>query len=157
MSQPIRGQGGHLVFRISPKNTNFVEDVKILVPVKFCWIPFSGFRREVKNVSANQRPWRPCCFSDQPEKHNFGRGRWDLASSQVSLNSVQRFQRRSRKCENLTTDDGQRTITIVHLSLRLWCTNKNPRHLHEKKNKLHLNGSLSTTFKTYRLSVFCHI
>ena len=30
MSQPIRGQGGHLVFPIGPKNTNLVEDVEIL-------------------------------------------------------------------------------------------------------------------------------
>ena len=36
MSQPIRGQGGHLIFPISPKNTHLVEDVKILLPVKFC-------------------------------------------------------------------------------------------------------------------------
>ena len=50
MSQPIRGQGGHLVFPIGPKNTALVEDIEILLPVK------------------------------------------------VSLNSVQRFQRRSRKC-----------------------------------------------------------
>ena len=50
MSQPIRGQGGHLVFPIGPKNTNLVEDVEILLP------------------------------------------------GQVSLNSVQGFQRRSRKC-----------------------------------------------------------
>ena len=35
MSQPIRGQGGHLVFRIGKENTNFVEDIKILLPVKF--------------------------------------------------------------------------------------------------------------------------
>ena len=35
MSQPIRGQGGHLAFPIGPKNTNFVEDVEILLPVKF--------------------------------------------------------------------------------------------------------------------------
>ena len=98
MSQPIRGQGGHLVFPIGPKNTNLVEDVKILLPVKFLWIPFSSFRGEVKNVSANQRPGRPSCFSDRPEKHKLGRGRWDLTSCQVSLNSVQRFQRRSRKC-----------------------------------------------------------
>ena len=35
MSQLIRGQGGHLVFQIGPKNTNFVEDVEILLPVKF--------------------------------------------------------------------------------------------------------------------------
>ena len=98
MSQPIRGQGGHLVFPISPKNTNLVEDVEILLPVKFLWIPFSGFREEVENVSANQRPGRTSCFSDRPEKHKRGRGRWDLASCQVSLNSVQWFQRRSPKC-----------------------------------------------------------
>ena len=50
MSQPIRGQGGHLVFRIGPKNTNLVEGVGILLSVKFRWIPFSGFRGEVENV-----------------------------------------------------------------------------------------------------------
>ena len=98
MSQPIRGQGGHLVFPISPKNTNLVVGVEILLPVKFCWIPFSGFREEVENVSANQRLGWPSCFSDWPEKHKIGRGRWDLASCQVSLNSVQQFLRRSRKC-----------------------------------------------------------
>ena len=62
MAQPIRGQGGHLVFPISPKNTNLVEDVEILLPVKFRWTPFSDFREEVKNLSANQRPGRPSCF-----------------------------------------------------------------------------------------------
>ena len=35
MSQRIRGQGGPLVFSIGPKNTIFVEDVEILLPVKF--------------------------------------------------------------------------------------------------------------------------
>ena len=35
MSQPIRGQGGHFVFPIGPKNTNLVEEVEILLPVKF--------------------------------------------------------------------------------------------------------------------------
>ena len=36
MSQPIRGQGGHLVFPIGSKNTNLVvKDVEILLPVKF--------------------------------------------------------------------------------------------------------------------------
>ena len=98
MSQPIRGWGGHLIFPISPKNTNLVEDVKILLPVKFRWIPFSGFRAGVKNVSANQRPGWPSCFSDRPERHKLDRGRRDLASCQVSLNFIQRFQRRSLKC-----------------------------------------------------------
>ena len=74
MSQPIRGQGGHLVFPIGPKNTNLVEDVEFLLPVKFRRIPFSGFGGEVENVSTNQRPGWPACFSDRPEKHKLGRG-----------------------------------------------------------------------------------
>ena len=93
-----------LFFPIGPKNTNLVEDVEISLPVKFRWIPFKDFRGEVENVSANQRPGRPSCFSDRPEKHKLGRGHWDLASCQVSLNSVQQFQRRSRKFEKLNTD-----------------------------------------------------
>ena len=75
MSQTNRGQGGHLVFPIGSKNTNLVEGVEILLPIKFWRILFSGFRGEVDNVSANQRPERPFCFSDWPEKHKLGRGR----------------------------------------------------------------------------------
>ena len=130
MSQLIRGQGGHLVFPIGPKNTNLVEGVEILLPVKFCWIPFSGLGEEVENVSANQRPGRPSCFSNRLEKHKLGRGRWDLAFCKVLRNSVQRFQRRSRKCESLRrtddgrtddgrTDDWRCAMTIAHSSLRL--------------------------------------
>ena len=53
-------------------------------------------------------------FSYRPEKHKLGRECSILASCQVLLNSVQWFQRRSRKCEKLTTDgqmtdDGRRT------------------------------------------------
>ena len=118
-------------FSNRPENTNLVEGVEILLPVKFCWIPFSGFREEVKNVSANQRPGRPSCFSNWPEKHKLGRGRWDLASCQVLLNSVQWFQRRSQKCESLrrtderTTDDRRCAMTIAHSSLQLrWAKNQ---------------------------------
>ena len=100
MSPPIRGQGGHLVFPISLKNTNFVEVVEILLPVKFRWIPFGCFGEEVENVSTNQRQGRPSYFSDQSEKHKLCRGRWDLASCKVSLNSIWWFWRRSRKCLN---------------------------------------------------------
>ena len=35
MFQLIRGQGGHLVNSIGPKNTNLVEEVETLLPVKF--------------------------------------------------------------------------------------------------------------------------
>ena len=91
-------QGGNFYSLFGPKNTNLVEDVKILLPVKFHWIPFSGFRGKVENVSANQRTGRLSCFSDKPEKRKPGRGCWDLASCQVSLNSIQQFQRKSWKC-----------------------------------------------------------
>ena len=94
LSQPIRGRGGHLGFPIGPKNTNLVEHIEILLPVKFRRIPFGGFREEVKSVSANQSSGRPSRFSDQPEKHKLGRRRWGLASCQVSLNSVKKFQRK---------------------------------------------------------------
>ena len=86
-----------LFFPIGTKNTNLVENVEILLTVKFRWIPFSCFRVEVKNVLANQSPGQPSHFYDQPEKHKLYRGRWDLASCQVSLSIVLRFKR-SPKC-----------------------------------------------------------
>ena len=46
ISQPIRGQGGHLFFSIGPKNTNLVEDIEILLPVKFRWILFTGVSKK---------------------------------------------------------------------------------------------------------------
>ena len=48
MSQPIRGQCGHFVFPIGPKNTKLVKDVEILLPVKLCQIPFSGSEEKSK-------------------------------------------------------------------------------------------------------------
>ena len=66
MAQPIRGQGVHLGFPIGLKDTTSEEDIAILHPVK---CRFSGFREEVGNVSANQRPGRPSWSFDRPEKH----------------------------------------------------------------------------------------
>ena len=86
------------LFTDLPEKKNLVDDVENLLPVKFRWIPFSDFRGKVENVSANQRPGWPFCFSDWPKNHKLGRGRYELASCEVWLNSVQRFQRRSRKC-----------------------------------------------------------
>ena len=48
MSQPIRGQGSYFLFPIGRTHTNLIEDVEILLPIKFRLIPFSGFRGEVK-------------------------------------------------------------------------------------------------------------
>ena len=52
--------GGHLVYLIGTKN--LVDEVEILLPVKFPYIPFSAFRGEVEKVSANQMPQRPSFF-----------------------------------------------------------------------------------------------
>ena len=122
MSQPIRGQGHH-VFQIPPKNTNLVGDIEVLSSYReFC----SAVSGEVENVSANQRLWRPFCFSDRQKKHRLRfraailffwsappqtfckvcwipfsgfRGEFEnMSFCQVSLSSLQRFQRRSRKC-----------------------------------------------------------
>ena len=59
-----------LFFRSVRKRWTWVEDVETLLPVKFCWFPFRSFRWEVENVSANQMPGRPSCFSDRPKKVN---------------------------------------------------------------------------------------
>ena len=59
-------------------------------------------------------------FFYRPEIHKLGNGHWDLASYQDSLNSVQRFQRRSRKC--LSQSEARAAILFVHLSRRLKCT-----------------------------------
>ena len=91
------GQGGDFNLLFRQKNLNFLKDVEILLPVKFHWIPSAVSEEKSKNVSANQRPGRPSCFSDRPEKHKLSRWSWDLASCQVSMNSVQQFQRRSQK------------------------------------------------------------
>ena len=56
---------------VSLISINLTLDIAILLPVKFRWIPFSGFRGEVENVSANQRPGRPSCFYDRPENKIF--------------------------------------------------------------------------------------
>ena len=72
---------------IGLKNRNLAEDIETLLPVKFCLILFHTFKGEVENVSANQMPGRPF-FSDRPKKYKLGRGRWDRAFCQVSLNSI---------------------------------------------------------------------
>ena len=104
MSQPIRGRWGLASCQVSLNSVQRCqrsrkclrqsEDLEVLLPVKFRWIPFCGIRGEVENVSANQRPGRP---SDRPDIHTIGRRRRDLASCQVSLNPAKRFQRKSRK------------------------------------------------------------
>ena len=125
MSRPIRGQGGHLVFSDWPEKHKLGRG---------CW-DLASYYVSLNSLQRFQRKSQKCLSQSEARaaqiKNKLGRGHWDLAFCQVLLNSVQQFQRRSRKCEKLTTDgqtdgrtmdDGQRVITIVHLSLRLRCT-----------------------------------
>ena len=82
--------GSHHAFPIGPKITNLIEDVEVMLRVKFRWIRFSGFRGDVENASANRRPGQPSYFFPicPKKKHILNRGRQDLASWQISLNSV---------------------------------------------------------------------
>ena len=77
MSQPIRGQGGHLVFPISPKNTNLVEDVEILLLRLSSFVEFRSAVSEEK--SKMSQPIRGqgghLVFPIGPKKHKLGRGR----------------------------------------------------------------------------------
>ena len=70
MSQPLRDKGGHLFRSAKQKNTNLVEYVIILLLVKFRLISLSGFREEVKHVSANQRPGGNLVFLIGPKNTN---------------------------------------------------------------------------------------
>ena len=74
MSRTIRGRGGHLGFPIGPKNTNLVEHIMILLPVKFRRIPFSGLGAEVKSVSVSELG-AAILFFRSARKHKRGRGR----------------------------------------------------------------------------------
>ena len=75
-----------------------------------------------------------CFFPERPEKRKLGWGRWDLSSCQVSMNSVQRFQRRSRKCEKLNTD-GRRTTRDHNSALEPKFWRENERHLAQSYDK----------------------
>ena len=100
---------------IIPKNTNSIEDV-ILLPVKCRWITFSGFRKISRKCPSQSVYGQPSCFSERPETHRRGRGRLDLPY-QVSEEKSKIW-----KVDDRRTDDGQRVITILQLSLRLGCT-----------------------------------
>ena len=70
MSRLIRGRISHLGVLIDPKNTNFVEEIEILIPVKL-GIPISNFRGEVENVSVISDRGGHLVFPIGPKNINF--------------------------------------------------------------------------------------
>ena len=75
MSRQIRGQGGHLVFPISPKNTNLVEDIESLLPVKFPLFSTQQFQRiSPKCLSQSEARVAILFFRSARKKNKLGRG-----------------------------------------------------------------------------------
>ena len=62
MSQPIRGQGGHIVFSDPPEKHKLGRGRCDVASFQVSSNSFHSFRGEVENVSAIQRPGRPFCF-----------------------------------------------------------------------------------------------
>ena len=86
-----------LLFPSSNPPPNLLENVEILLPIKFHWIPFSCSREEVENVWANQRPELPSWFSDLPEKQKMVKDLETLLP--VKFHSILFSSCRSKKCE----------------------------------------------------------
>ena len=76
------------------KNANLVGDVEILLHGNFRWIVIS--EKKLK-MSQPMNDRAAILFFQSAWKHKPGRGRLDLASRHVSLNSLQQFPRRSRQ------------------------------------------------------------
>ena len=56
------GQGSYLDFPISSKNTDMVEEIEILLLVKFHWILFNGFQRRSRKCFSQSEALRPSCL-----------------------------------------------------------------------------------------------
>ena len=93
----------HLCWHIGPKS-QMLEDIEHVESMHFLSLKshqffLNGCREEVKNISANQRSGRPSCSSYRPKNTNLAEDvEFLLPVKFRKLNSVLRFQRRSRKC-----------------------------------------------------------
>ena len=113
MSQPIRGQGGHLGFLICPKHYVgrghwYLASCEVLLN-SIQWL-----QRRSETVSDDQGSGQPSRCSKWPEKHQLGRGCWDLLFHEVSLNSAQHIAEKKLKMSKLIR--GQ----IGHLGFLTW-------------------------------------
>ena len=59
MSKPIRQRNGHLGFPSGLKNTNLVENIDFLLPVRLRFV--QQFQRSLKCHSESEAGW-PLCF-----------------------------------------------------------------------------------------------
>ena len=89
-------------------NTNLVEYVEFLLPVKFRRILLGSFRGEVKNWSASP----VISFFRSVRKKKLGRRRWVLASGQIKADFVKRFQKKVKNISANQRPDGHLVFLI---------------------------------------------
>ena len=79
------------------KNTNMIEGVEDLLPVKFRQNPFSRCGEEAEKCFSQSEARPPILDFRSAQKHKLDRERLGLATCQVSSQSIQWLRRRSRK------------------------------------------------------------
>ena len=90
--------GGHVCERIATKCAFVIEDLPMVLPIKFWFIWPSGFRWEdfLRNQSIRNKNglWWPCLLIDREEMSNLYREPSIDASYQISIHVGKWFQRR---------------------------------------------------------------
>ena len=88
------------------------NDQSCKVTIQLAWWFLTRRFLKYQPMRTHYGPWQPCWISNQHQKQTSGRGPSNEHFWQVWFKSVQWFQRRRFKCENLT--DGQRRWTPSH-------------------------------------------
>ena len=108
------------------KKKNLVKNVEILLSDNFSWIQFmQWFQRRSRKCLSQSEAGAVISLFRSVRKTQTCRGYLNMyILPSVKFRWILYSGLRRRKCEKLTTDDGQRMITIAHLSLWLRFTNK---------------------------------
>ena len=95
------------------------EQVLIVLHIMQVWNLYNVIATKMNIQCFHEKETRAPRGLDLAENNNTCKGPWVIHIYQVSSKSIKRFWRRSWKCESLRTDNGRRTMTIAHLSLRV--------------------------------------
>ena len=104
MSQPIRGQGGHLIFLIDPKH----KLGRGRLDLASCQVMLNSVQRlqgSWKRIGQSEARAAILFFRSTPKNTNLVEEVESLLPVKFRSILLSSFQRRSRKCEKLTTSD----------------------------------------------------
>ena len=100
MSQPIRGLGSHLIFGLAWKTRTWLRTLRSCYSSNFLEFCLVVSEEMLKMCQPIRDKGVHLVFMIGKKYHKLGGGRWDLLSCQVSLYSIQQFQKRSQKCDH---------------------------------------------------------